>query len=151
MRVGHSSKISKSGYILLRLHFIAFFPIAAVLAERSRHAAQVIGLERTVGSIRPNHRHVSDVVANLKVMYAIAELIDFPNDIIAQDERRLAARGLGVEAAAYQHVGLVQTRGKHPDPHLAVPGRRHGRFNYLQPVGTAEAADLDNPVAPLRH
>lgn len=39
--------------------------------------------------------------------------------------------------------------GEHAHSHLAPPGRRPGSVDHLQPVGTAEAPDLDNPVARL--
>jgi hypothetical protein len=50
-----------------------------------------------------------------------------------------------------QHVGVLQARGKHVDPHLAPAGRRYGSVDHLQSVGIAEAADLNHPVPRLCH
>jgi hypothetical protein len=62
----------------------------------------------------------------LKAAHAVAELINLPDDVKAQHEERLEAHRLGVEAA--------------PD-----------QVNHLQLVGTAEAPDLNNPIARLIH
>ena len=109
------------------------------------------GLERAIGGVRLEHGHIGHPVAKLKAAHAIAELIDFPDDIIAQHERRPAVHRLRVEVAPDHHVGVLQTRGEDADSHLAPPGRRQGSVDHVQPVGTAEAPDLNNPVAGLSH
>ena len=43
------------------------------------------------------------------------------------------------------------TRGEHADPHLTPAGHRQGSVDNLQPIGTAELPDLNNPVARLFH
>jgi hypothetical protein len=57
---------------------------------------------------------------------------------------------LWVEVASYQHIGVVQARGKHADAHLAAAGRRYRGADHLQSVGIPEAIDLNNLVARLR-
>jgi hypothetical protein len=59
--------------------------------------------------------HIGRAVAKLKAAHAIAELIDFPDDVIARRERRTAVHGLRIEMAPDQHVGVLQTRGEHAD------------------------------------
>jgi len=54
---------------------------------------------------------------------------------------------LRIEAAPDQYVSVLQTRGEHADPHLAPAGRRQGSVSHIQPIGIAEAPDLNNPVA----
>jgi hypothetical protein len=115
--------------------------------EAGWHAGKAVGPERAIGGVRPYHRHVGYAVAKLKVAHAIAELVDFPNHVIAQHQRRPPAHRLRVEVLPDQDVGVVQARGKHSDPHLAPAGRRQGSVDHLQLVGTAEAPDLNNPVA----
>ena len=95
----------------------------------------MIGSERSIGGIRSDHRHVGDSVANLEVVHAISDLIDFPDDVASHHERRSVARRLWVEMAPHQHVGVMQARGKHADPHLAAAGRRHHCVDHFQPVG----------------
>jgi len=58
---------------------------------------------------------------------------------------------LRVEVAPDQHVGVLHARGEHADPHFAPPGGRQTSVDHLQLVGTAEAPDLNNPVARLSH
>ena len=79
-----------------------------------------------------DHRRVGDAVAKLEVAHAITELVDFPDHVIAQHERRPAVHSLRVEVSPYQHVSVVQARGKHADPHLAPTGRRQGCVDHLQ-------------------
>src|SRR5262249_22513590 len=86
----------------------------------------------------------------LKAAHASAELIDFPDDVIAHCERRPAEHPR-VQVAPDRHVGVLQTRGEHADAHLTPAGRRQGSFDHLEPVGTAEAPDLNNLVARLSH
>jgi hypothetical protein len=50
----------------------------------------------------------------------------------------------------YQHIGVVQARGKHADAHLAAASRRHHGVGHFQSVGTPEAVDLNNLVVRLR-
>jgi hypothetical protein len=40
-----------------------------------------------IGGVQSEHRHIGHPVTNPKAAHAIAELIDFPNDIISQHER----------------------------------------------------------------
>jgi hypothetical protein len=40
-------------------------------------------LKRAIGGIRSEHRHVGHTVADLKSVHKVAELIDFPDDIVA--------------------------------------------------------------------
>jgi hypothetical protein len=119
--------------------------------DARRHVDQVAGPERAVGGVRPDHRHIGHAVAELKAAHVIAELIDFPDDIIAQRERGLAAHHLRVKVAPDHHIGVLQARGEHADSYLAPGGRRQGSVDHLKPVGTAEAPDLNNPVARLGH
>jgi hypothetical protein len=58
---------------------------------------------------------------------------------------------LRVEVTPDQHIGVLHARSEHADPHLAAAGRRQGSIDHLQLVGTAEAPDLNNPVARLSH
>jgi hypothetical protein len=95
-----------------------------------------------MGGVGPEYRHISHTVASVKAAHAIAELIDFPNDIIAHHERRPVGRSLRVEMAPEQYIGVLQTRSEHADPHLASAGRRQGSVDDFEPVGTAEAPDL---------
>src|SRR5215831_16753834 len=60
--------------------------------DTRRHACHALGAECTVGGVRPDDRHIGHVVAKLKAAHAIAELIDFSDDVIAHDERRPAAQ-----------------------------------------------------------
>jgi hypothetical protein len=84
-------------------------------------------------------------------VHVVADLIDFSNHVIAHHERRPAPRRLWVQVAPDQHVGVLQARGKHVDPHLASAGRRYGSVDHLQSVGIAESADLNDTVPQLRH
>ncbi len=52
------------------------------------HTGQPVGPERATGGVRPDHRQISDAIAKLKAAHAVAELIDFPHNVIAQHERR---------------------------------------------------------------
>ncbi len=90
-------------------------------------------------------------LANLKARDAIAELIDFRDNVIAHHEWRPLGGSLWVEATSDQDVGVLQTRGEHAHAHLARAGRRQGSVHHVQPVGTSEASDLNNPVARLVH
>ena len=119
--------------------------------DARRHAGQVVSPERAIGGVGPDHRHIGHAIANLKAAHAIAELIDFPDDIIAQHERRPVEHRLRVEVAPDHHIRVLHPRGEHADPHFAPAGRRQGRGDHLQLLGTAEAPDLDNPVARLCH
>ncbi len=119
--------------------------------DTRRHAGQAVSSESAIGGVRPKYRQIGHAVAKLKAAHAIPELIDFPDDIIAQHKRRPAAHRLRVEAAPDHHVGVLQTRGEHVHSHLAPLRSRQGSVDHLQPVGTAEAPDLNNPVARLSH
>jgi len=64
--------------------------------EARRHAGQAVSPQRTIGGVRPDHRHIGHAVANLKVAHALAELIDFPDHVVAHYERRPEAHRLRV-------------------------------------------------------
>jgi len=119
--------------------------------EARRHAGQVAGPERAIGGVRPEYRHIGDPVAKLKAAHAIADLIDFPDDVIAEHERRAAGGSLRVKVAPDRHVRVFKAGGEHADPHLASPGCRQRSLDQLEPLGTAEAPDLNNLVARLCH
>jgi hypothetical protein len=89
-----------------------------------RHAKPIAGPEGAVGGVRPDDRQIGHPVTKLKAAHALPELIDFPNDIIAQHERRLDAHGLRVEVTPDHHIGVFQTGGEYADAHLVPPGRR---------------------------
>src|SRR6266853_6200145 len=94
--------------------------VAASAASRpGRYGGESVSPERAIGGVRPDHRHIGHAVANLKAAHAIAELIDFPNDVIADHERRPAVHSLRIEVAPDQHVGVLHARGEHADPRLA--------------------------------
>jgi hypothetical protein len=111
----------------------------------------VVGAECAIGSIRPDDRHIGYAVANLKGAHAIAELIDLPDDVVAEHERRLKMHRLWIEMPPDHDIGVHHAGREHADPYLAAAGRRQGSVDNLQLVGTAEAPDLNNPVARLRH
>ena len=50
-----------------------------------------------------------------------------------------------------QYVGVLHARCEHAHPDLALARIRQGSLDHLQPVGIAEAPDLNNPVARLSH
>ncbi len=100
-----------------------------------------------MSGIRPEDRHIGHSAAQLKTAHAIAELIDFPDGALVHYEwwppphprvggagspRRCTPRSMRVRA-----------------PHRAPFGDRHWRVDYLQLAGTAEAPELNNPVAQL--
>ena len=114
-----------------------------------RHADQMVGSQRAIGGVRPNDGHIGHPVAERKAAHVIAELIDFPDDIIAHYERRPQAHRLRVEMSPDRDVGVLEARGEHADSHLVAGGRRQGSVDHLQVVGTAEAPDLNNSVARL--
>jgi hypothetical protein len=116
-----------------------------------RHARQIVSPKRTMGGVRPDHRHIGYAVANLEVAHAIAELIDFPDHVISHHKWGPATRSLWVKVAADQHVGVIHARSKHADPYFARAGRRQGSINHLQSLGIAEARDLNDSVARLSH
>src|SRR6516164_10564462 len=117
--------------------------------DARRYRGQVACPERAIGRIGSEHRHVGHTVAKLKSAHAIAELIDFPDDIVAHYERWASGRCLRVEMASDQCVGVLKARGQHADPHLARAGPRQWSIDHLEPFWTAEAPDLNNPVARL--
>jgi len=92
---------------------------------------QVPRPERAIGRIRSEHRHVSHTVAKPKPAHAIAELIDFPDYIIAHYKRWPAGRGLRVEMTPDQRVGVLKARGEHADPYLARTGRWQRDVDHL--------------------
>src|SRR6516164_606885 len=68
--------------------------------DARRYRGQVACPERAIGRIGSEHRHVGHTVAKLKSAHAIAELIDFPDDIVANYERWASGRCLRVEMAS---------------------------------------------------
>jgi hypothetical protein len=48
-------------------------------------------------------------------------------------------------------VGVLHARGEHADSHLAPSGNWQGSVDDCELLGTAEAPDLNNPVARLAH
>jgi hypothetical protein len=72
-------------------------------------AGQAVRPERAIGGVRRDHGHIGHAVANLEAAHSIAELIDFPDDIIAQHERWPAVHGLRIEVTPDQDVGVLQT------------------------------------------
>ena len=119
--------------------------------DAAGHAGQIFGAERAISGVRPDHRHIGHAITDLEAAHAVAKLIDFPDDIIAHHERRPAEHRLRVEVAPDHDVGVLDAGGEHADPHLAPPGRRHGSVDHFELIGTAEAPDLNNPVARLAH
>jgi hypothetical protein len=75
-----------------------------------RHRGQMACLKRAIGGIRSEHRHVGHAVAQLKSAHAIAELIDFPDDIVAHYKGWAAGGSLRVEMATDQCVGILNAR-----------------------------------------
>jgi hypothetical protein len=69
-------------------------------------------LKRAIGGIRSEHRHVSHAVAKLKSAHAIAELIDFPDDIVAHYKGWAAGGSLRVEMATDQRVGILKAEAR---------------------------------------
>jgi hypothetical protein len=84
----------------------------------------VVSPERTIGGIRPDHCHIGDAVAKLKADDAIAELIDFSDDVITHHEGRPPVHRLRIEVTPDQNVSVLQPRGEYADPHLARASRR---------------------------
>jgi len=115
------------------------------------HTSEVAGTQRPVAGIRADHGHIGHTLAKLKSTHAIAKLIDFPDDIIAKNERRSQSRGLRIDVTADRHVCVFHTRGEHADSYLASAGHRQWRVNNLDHVGIAETPDLNNPIARLAH
>jgi hypothetical protein len=58
---------------------------------------------------------------------------------------------LRVEVAPDQHLGVIEARGEHTDPHFAPAGGGQGSVDHLQPLGITEAADSNNTIARLHH
>ena len=119
--------------------------------DAHRHAGHVVRLKRAIVGVRPDHCHVGHAVATLKVAHAIADLIDLPDDIVAHDKRWPEAHRLRVHVATDQHLGVIEARGEHTDPHLAPASGWQGGVDHLQPVGTAEVAHSNNTIARLYH
>ena len=64
--------------------------------DTRRHMAQPVVSERAIAGIRPDNRHIGHAVAKLEADYAVAQLINFADDVIAQHERRFQAHRLRV-------------------------------------------------------
>ena len=71
------------------------------------------------------------ISARLDRLASIAELIYFPDDVIAEHERRPAAHRLWVEVPSDHHVRVGQARGEHAYSHLAPPGCRQRGIMHL--------------------
>jgi len=119
--------------------------------DARRHTRQIVSPKRAIGGIRPEHRHVGHLIAKLKAAYAITQLIDLSDDIIAQHERWPLAHRLRVEVAADRNVCILQARGEHADSYLSPACRWHWSVDDLQPLRPAEAAHLNNPITRLAH
>jgi hypothetical protein len=65
--------------------------------ETDRHTGEVAGAERAIGGVRTNHRHIGNAIAKLKSAHAIAELIDFSDEVITHYKWWSAGRSLRVE------------------------------------------------------
>jgi hypothetical protein len=115
-----------------------------------RHACHAVGAERAIVGVRTDDRHIGHAFANLKAAYAIADLIDFSDDVVAHDERRPAAHPR-IKSTTDCHVRVLYARGEHPDPHLASARRRQWSIDHVQPVGIAEPLDEDNSIARFSH
>jgi hypothetical protein len=124
-------------------------PIHYRRIDACRHADQMVGSQRTIGGVRPDHGHIGHALAEREAAHAIPELIDFPDDVIAHYERRPKQHRLRVQMSPDRDVGVLEGRGEHSDTHFAPTGYRQGSVDYLQLIGTAEAPDLNNPVARL--
>src|SRR5215468_1682194 len=59
--------------------------------ESCGHGRQAVCSERAIGGVRSDDRHVGHAVSELEAGHAIAELIDFPDDVVARHEGRTAA------------------------------------------------------------
>src|SRR5262249_18920592 len=112
---------------------------------------QMVDPQGAIVGVRTQDRHVGHTVTKPKPAYVIAELINFPDDVITDYERRTPKTGLWIEVAPNQRVRVLHARGKHMHPHFSPVGRRHGSLDHLQLVRAAEASDLNNPVARLAH
>jgi hypothetical protein len=88
-----------------------------------RHQRHVVGLERPIGGIRTEDRHIGHAVADVKASHAGAELIDFPDDVIAHHEGWPATYPW-VDMTPDRHVGVFHAGSERADPHLAPAGRR---------------------------
>jgi hypothetical protein len=66
----------------------------------------MISPEYTVLSVGSDHRHISHAVANLKAADAIAELINFADDIIAEHQGRPTEHRLRVEVTPDYDVSV---------------------------------------------
>src|SRR5215468_3173446 len=91
---------------------------------------QATRLEREIGGIRSEDRYVRHAVTKLKLIHANAELINLPDDIVAHHKRRAARRGLRVEMAPDQRVGVLNAGGQYPDPYLAGTSHRQRSVDY---------------------
>ena len=65
-------------------------------------------LESAIGSIRSEHRHVRYTVAKLKSGHALAELIDFANDVVTHYKGWPARCSLRIEMAPDQRIGVLK-------------------------------------------
>src|SRR6516162_10268555 len=67
--------------------------------DARRHRGKAVSPKRAIGGIRTDHCHIGYAVAKLKAADTIAELINFPDEIIAHHERQPAAHRLRIEVA----------------------------------------------------
>jgi hypothetical protein len=108
-------------------------------------------LQRAIDGVRSEHRHVRHALAELKSRDALAELIDFADDVVAHHKGWAARSSLRVEMTPDQRVGVLKAAGEHADPHLARTCARQGSIDQLQTLRTAEAAELNDAVAWFAH
>jgi hypothetical protein len=113
----------------------------------SRHAGQVLGLERAIDRVRADHSHIGNAIANLKSADAIAELIDFSDKVITHYEWWPAGRSLRVEVTPDQRVGVLQARREDTDSHLALARFRQWNVDHVEAVDITKPPDLNDPVA----
>jgi hypothetical protein len=116
-----------------------------------RHASQVARLERAIAGVGPDYGHVGDPVAHLIAGHALAELIDFPDNIIALHKWRPEKHRLRIEMTPDHHVRVFNARREYANAHLTPPSRRHGSVDHLQAVGSAISSDLNYLIACVFH
>jgi hypothetical protein len=68
----------------------------------------MVSLERAISGIRADDRHIGHAVAQPKASYALAELIDVSDDIIAEYERQTLGCGLRIHMPPDQSVCVVE-------------------------------------------
>jgi len=75
--------------------------------DARRHAGQAVSPERAIGRVGADDRHIGHAVPELKTADAIAELIDFADDVVPHHKGRPVAHRLRVEVTPDQHIGVL--------------------------------------------